>query len=176
MNIRPIFRFNNIFSQQISSFLNARALSVCIVAGLGVAGAAHAGDEADPRIGDEVRRICFASNIDGFRFSDDHRDAVLLEARVNDWYFVELLGGCRGSGLRFAQAIAIETRGSSCLSRGDRLIFSDGLRFDARDAHQRRCLVGKIYEWDDAAGGADGEDKASDETPEEGEERSEDSG
>lgn len=120
----------------------------------------------DPRRGEEVGRICFARNIDNFRFVDGHRNVVLLEEGINDWYLVELLGACANSSLRFSQSIAIDTRpGGGCLNQGDRLIFSDSFRFNPRDLSSfRRCLVGDIYEWDEDALDEASEDE---ETPDE---------
>ncbi len=110
----------------------------------------------DPRLGDKVDRICFASQINGFGFVDEYQDAVLIEARVNDWFFVELMGPCTVSGLRFAQTVALDfRRGGGCLTRGDRLVFSDSLSFGpARTANLRRCTMGSVYRWDRNAGEA----------------------
>ncbi len=100
----------------------------------------------DPRIGEEVNRICFGANINGWRAIDDTDNAVLLQRGVNDWYYVELLGACSHRVLRSAIEIGIESRpGANCITRGDLIIVRDtpGL--------PRRCNVRRIYAWDDDA-------------------------
>ena len=105
----------------------------------------------DARVGDAVSRICFASNINNFRFIDTDEKVVLLQKSVNDWFLVELFGPCRYRNLRFSQAVGIDTfGGGGCLTRGDTLVFSDTLfkpnRFDLT-----QCRVGKMYQWDEDA-------------------------
>lgn len=101
----------------------------------------------DPRIGEEVRSICFQSSINGWRALKGEDDVVLLNRGVNDWYRVELLGVCRWTDFRSALAIGIESRpAGGCVTRGDVIIVEDGPGFN------RRCTITKIYEWDDDAG------------------------
>ena len=133
-------------------------------------GAALADDEEmsldeDPRLGKEVRRICFARTIDGFSFVDEYDNTVLLEEGVNDLYLVTLSGACSHNRLRFAQSVAIDTRpGGGCLTRGDRLIFSDSFDFSGRSSLDfQRCLVRDIYEWDEDALDEEPEDETEDE-------------
>jgi hypothetical protein len=119
-----------------------------------VASAAFAAEPAapDPRRGEEVGQICFARSIDGFRTLKGVDDAVLLERGVNDWYFVELIGMCSESQLRFAQSVAIVSRPSGgCLTTGDTLIFSDSAFFNDRPIERNRCTVRRIYKWDEKA-------------------------
>ena len=105
----------------------------------------------DPRIGEEVKRICFARNIDNFKSIDGDDQAILLEEGVNDWYRVELSGACRGSTIRHAQSIALDPRAGSCLRRNDVLILSDSV-FGSNDAFRnRRCFIGKINVWNEDA-------------------------
>ncbi len=102
--------------------------------------------EIDPRIGEEVNRICFRPNINGWRTIDDLDDVVLLQRWVNTWYYVELLGACPNRVLRSAIQIGIDSRpGPSCIAPGDMIIVRDtpGLA--------RRCKIQRIYEWNDDA-------------------------
>jgi len=111
----------------------------------------------DPRIGEEVNRICFMPSINGWRTVDRLDDVVLLQRGVNDWYYVELLGACSNNVLRSAIQIAIESRpGAGCITRGDQIIVRDtpGL--------SRRCHVQRMYEWDDDASAPDTESDESD--------------
>lgn len=110
----------------------------------------HEGDEAkaaDPRRGEEVDRICFAQNINGWRSVKGEDDVVLLERGVNDWYRVELNGGCRESIFRSAITIGIDSRpaGASCVSRGDVIVVKDSPGFT------RRCMISRMYKWDEDA-------------------------
>lgn len=123
---------------------------------------ALAGDESkdamegpDPRIGEEVDRICFGRNINGWREVKGEDDVVLLEKGVNNWYRVELLGACDERVFRFAQKIAIDSRpGGGCVTRGDTIIVEDTPGFT------RRCSITRMYEWDeDAAAEEEGEEE-----------------
>ncbi len=107
----------------------------------------------DPRIGDEVKRICFQGNINGWRPVKGEDDVVLLNRGANRWYRVELLGGCRERLFRSALAIGIDSRpGGGCVSRGDVIVVSDGPGF------KRRCSIMRMYEWDDDATAPEAED------------------
>lgn len=125
---------------------------------IAVSASAQAEEEetVDPRIGEEVSRICFGASINGWRAVDDTDNAVLLQRGVNDWYYVELLGACSHRVLRFAQQIGIESRpAGGCIRRGDIIIVQD------TPGIPRRCSVRDMYKWDDDA-----------ETPEEDDEDS----
>lgn len=104
----------------------------------------NAVSKADPRIGKEVNKICFARNIDGWKEIDGEDDVVLLETGVNDWYRVELSGACPASLFRFAQWIGIDERPSGgCVTQGDAIVVQDTGNFT------RRCYITQINEWND---------------------------
>lgn len=112
--------------------------------------------EDDPRLGEEVDRICFQSTIDNF--SNPTRDTVILEAGVSRQYLVEVFGVC--PDLKFAQSIGIAAR-TSCLTRSDALLVSDsafGLN-DGSGIGPRRCTIRSIYDWDDDAEGEETEEE-----------------
>jgi hypothetical protein len=101
---------------------------------------------ADPRIGEEVRNICFGQSINGWRGVKGEDDVVLLKRSVSDWYRVELAGACDYRVLRSAMAIGIDSRpAGGCVSRGDVIIVSDTPGFD------RRCVITRIQKWDEDA-------------------------
>ncbi len=103
-------------------------------------------DVVDQRIGEEVDRICFQRNIDGWKEAKGFDSAVLLERGVNDWYLVEVSGACRARDFRFAQTIGIDSRPrGGCVRRGDILLVEGGGGF------VNRCFISEIYEWDDDA-------------------------
>ena len=104
-------------------------------------------DEAvDKRIGEEVNRICFPRNINGWKTVDGEDNVVLLEEGVNDWYRVEVSGACSERVFRFAHVIGLESRpAGGCLRRGDVILVEDTSRF------ARRCYIKRIYQWDDDA-------------------------
>ncbi len=88
--------------------------------------------------GEQVSRICFAQTIDGWRELSD--DAILVEKGVNDWYKLNLAGTCQPEWA--FNAIAIETRGTSCITEGDRI------RTDEQPLGGT-CFVTSIYKWHD---------------------------
>ena len=98
--------------------------------------------EVSPRQGEEVKQICFASSINGWREVDGERSSVILTKGVSEEYKLDLSGIC---DLTYAfNSIATRTRGSSCLTRGDDIIFNDGL------SGINRCMIKKIYTWNPA--------------------------
>ena len=98
--------------------------------------------EVSPRQGEEVRQICFASSINGWREVDGERSSIILTKGVSKEYKLDLSGIC---DLTYAfNSIATRTRGSSCLTRGDDIIFNDSL------SGINRCMVKKIYKWNPA--------------------------
>lgn len=92
------------------------------------------------RQGAEIDRLCFTNNIRGW--SELSRSAILLEEGVNDWYKIDLTGTCRPEWAFNAIGIVSRPAGSSCLSRGDRLITDD-------ETVPGVCYVDRIYEWDE---------------------------
>jgi hypothetical protein len=103
--------------------------------------------ESDPRLGEQVNKICFKRNIDGF--SNATRDTVVLSSGVNDDYIVKVFGNC--TNLRHAQGIAIDSN-LSCVSENDYLIVSESV-FPSNDRafDLERCAIDKIHKWDKRA-------------------------
>ena len=98
--------------------------------------------QINPRQGEEVKQICFASSINGWREVDGERSSVILTKGVSEEYKLDLSGIC---DLTYAfNSIATRTRGSSCLTRGDDIIFNNGL------SGMNRCMIKKIYKWNPA--------------------------
>ncbi len=129
-------------------------LAGLIAAGVSVTAVAEMPDGDDPRIGAEVDKICFRSTINNWRTVDDLDDVVLLQRGVNNWYYVELIGGCSNRVLRTALEIGIGGRPSgACVTSGDVIIVRDN------PAATRRCAVQRIYQWDDDATEAIDENK-----------------
>ena len=91
------------------------------------------------QLGNEVRRICFASSINGWKEFKGERHSIILSKGVKDEYKLELSGFCDVT--KAMSNIATRTRGSSCLTRGDEIIVSDG--FSGVD----RCFIKKMYKW-----------------------------
>lgn len=111
----------------------------------------------DPRVGEEVNQICFQRNINGWRTLKKQDDVILLERGVNNWYRVELSGACRYNVLNSAINIGIDGgRGSSCVRRGDVIIVEDSPSFN------RRCMISKMYEWDDDAVASENDEPSED--------------
>jgi len=126
-------------------------------------GVALAGDDGDPRQGEQVDRICFGRDINNFKTIKGEDDAVLLEKGVNDWYKATLIGACSYRQLKWAQAVAIDQRpAGGCVTPGDTLIFSRSISGSFRSSDTTRCAISEIYEWDEDAT-ADDEDADADE-------------
>lgn len=105
-------------------------------------------ESKDPRIGEAAQSICFARQINGFQTIDGADNAVLLNSGVRELHYVTLAGLCTSHELRFAQAVAIDQRpGGGCVTRGDRLIFSDSVFFDDKPGRVSRCVITGIYRW-----------------------------
>ncbi len=125
-----------------NSLMAAAGLGAVLLGAAAVAKSPE-GASADPRMGDEVRNICFGQNINGWAAVKGEDDVVLLKRSVNDWYRVELAGACDYRLLRSAFSIGIDSRpAGGCVSRGDVIIVRDQPGFD------RRCVITKIYQWD----------------------------
>ncbi|MEP1142880.1 MAG: DUF6491 family protein [Henriciella sp.] len=108
----------------------------------------------DPRRGELVDRLCFASQIDGFGLTTK-RAVVVREGR--DRYLVETFPGC--FDLDWAQSLAFDSF-SSCLSKGDKIYaFESAFGPDHGSRTQQACRVKAIYEWH--------RDAEADEAPEE---------
>lgn len=112
------------------------------------------GFEDDPRLGEEVRRMCFSRNVSGF--GETTRRTIVLRARVNEYYLVETFGFCRD--LDWAQSIALDSFGP-CLTRGDTIHTSDSVfASDRRHGLANQCRVRAIYDWDPDAQSEDESD------------------
>ncbi|MEM1087522.1 MAG: DUF6491 family protein [Pseudomonadota bacterium] len=111
----------------------------------------------DVRRGEEVDKICFTSQIDGFTNTTD-RAVVVREGR--DEFLITTRSRC--DNLDFANALGVKSS-LSCLRRGDRIVGNQsafGGNFGGPPSVS--CLVDQIYEWDRNAESAE----ASEETEE----------
>lgn len=104
----------------------------------------------DVRQGEQVKQICFASSINGWKEVEGERNSVILTKGVSDEFKIELSGICDMT-YSFSN-IATRTRGSSCLTRGDEIIVEDGF------SGINRCLIQKIYRWESHATDSSAED------------------
>jgi hypothetical protein len=98
----------------------------------------------DPRQGEEVRNICFQSQIRGWQRLDNR--SVIVEVGVRDEYRLELVGTCQPDDA-FLNIGLVSRGGGSCLTPGDRLI-TDARYVDGF------CSISKIYKWNKDAGKA----------------------
>ena len=101
----------------------------------------------DPRLGEKVDKICFASNIDSF--GDTTRDTFTVR-EGRDHYLIQIFGSC--TPLDHAMTIAMAAR-TGCLRKGDHVIVSDSLTGTGKTTpfSTERCLVDEIYKWDPKA-------------------------
>jgi len=140
-----------------SKLLSTASIASLIIIG-GLAACATSADDGkpkgiaafkgDPRLGEEVSKICFNRSIDGF--SENTDDTVVLTKGVNKDHIVEVSGICQD--LKFAKSIAIDSR-SSCITRGDYLLVSSSAFSldDGTGIGPDRCYIDKIYKWDKKA-------------------------
>lgn len=102
--------------------------------------------ENDPRLGEQVDKICFANNIDSF--GNNTRDTFTLR-EGRDYYLVEIFGSC--PALDHAVTMRIDSS-MSCLRDGDHVIVSESLTGGSNQPFSTsRCLVKSIYKWDPKA-------------------------
>ena len=97
----------------------------------------------DPRLGEPVDRICFASSIDGF--SNNERNTVVLR-EGRDEYMVEVFGAC--PDLEYAYSIGIDAV-TGCVTRSDAIIV--GHVPGGTGIGPQRCLIKDIRKWDPKA-------------------------
>ncbi|MFN3313549.1 MAG: DUF6491 family protein [Hyphomonas sp.] len=99
--------------------------------------------ENDPRLGEPVRQICFASQIDGFSMTE-RRTVLLHDGRKR--YMVELYGPC--PDLAYSNAIGLVTP-SACLTRGDAILVTS--TSGPAGPRPGRCTIKEIRDWDPRA-------------------------
>lgn len=118
-------------------------------------------DTVDPRRGEQIDRLCFAHNIDGF--GETTRNSVVVSEGL-DQYLVETFPGC--FDLDDAQSLAIDST-LSCLTRGDRITgFDSVFGPDNIGPRSYACTVKAIYEWDSDAEAAPETEEAKTNLPE----------
>lgn len=101
---------------------------------------------SDPRIGDTVRQVCFANQIDSWNSVDNDRNAVILKMNNRDYFKLKISGGCDPQWAMSTLAV-IRRGGSNCFSQGDR-IKTDADPF--RD-YGSSCVITAINKWDPEA-------------------------
>ncbi|MGD9265733.1 MAG: DUF6491 family protein [Lysobacterales bacterium] len=100
----------------------------------------------DPRIGEEVKQVCFTSSVRSWSDVDNDRHGIILVMNNRDEYKLKLTPGCDPQWAM--SRMAIISRHGSCLSRGDR-IKTDG---DMAPRYAPGCTITRINKWDrDAA-------------------------
>jgi hypothetical protein len=120
----------------------AAALAACATAEQRAEVDAALEREIAARQGDEVDRICFTSNINGWRPLG--RDAVLIRQSVRDWYKLDLVGPCEPEWAFNTIAIRSRPTGSSCLTPGDTLATDDRTM-------PGTCFIDAIHVWNEDA-------------------------
>ena len=97
---------------------------------------------SDPRVGEEVRQVCFTRSLDSWLSVDNDRNALILRMSNRESYKLQLSGICDPDWAR--TTIAVITRpGSGCLSRGDR-IKTDS---DTSRGYGSACTITGINKW-----------------------------
>lgn len=96
----------------------------------------------DPRLGEEVNKICFTHMIHGFNSLDER--TVILNRGVKEDYVVETYGSC--VDLDYAWEIALASQ-SSCLRKYDSLIITRGSTIPNSDPFTRTCRIKSMHKW-----------------------------
>ncbi|TLU67211.1 hypothetical protein FE810_02705 [Thalassotalea litorea] len=99
-----------------------------------------AAKEIDPRQGKEVSQVCYASSLDSWSTLDSERKALLIYPRSNKAYKLTLSGTCDPQWA-FTRIATVQRMGSSCLSRGDKVVT------DVTGGMVDSCIITRIYEW-----------------------------
>ncbi len=92
----------------------------------------------DPRQREEVRNICFQSQVKHWRKHDDR--SVIIEVGRKDEYKLDLMGACIPDDARVAISIGGSSSASPCIESGVTQVMGS-------------CVVRKIYKWDVRATG-----------------------
>ncbi len=98
----------------------------------------------DPRLGPEVRQVCFQSQIKNWRTDKKDRRAVIVEKGMKQEYKLDLVGTCAPEDAFTSIGLVSRFGGGSCLTPGDRLITD--ARYNDGD-----CSIHRIYEWHEDA-------------------------
>ena len=99
--------------------------------------------DSDPRVGEEVQKVCFVRDLEGWQNVDNDPKAVILRMKNRETFKLKLIGGCY-PGMASLN-LAVETSpGSSCFSPGDK-VRTDG---DLSSGYGSGCKVTSIHKWD----------------------------
>jgi hypothetical protein len=147
---------------RFSAFAALATLAVC------AAGPVHAAQPGlqsqadlagDPRLGEQVDRICTGRSITGF--SDVSEHALVVRAGRDRHYLIETAGACEGQ--EQTRRLAFD-QFSTCLAPGDRILSSNAtpqtsgsLQFEPREMRRSGlgCQITAIYRWNPDARAAD---------------------
>ncbi len=111
----------------------------------------------DPRRGEEVKKVCFSSQIDSF--GETTRRTVVVRKSIKERYLIETYS-C--FNLDHAQGLSFDTF-SSCISKGDYLFAFDSPFVSGSDkSFKNRCAIKAIYKWDPDAEVEEAEDATED--------------
>lgn len=144
---------------RFSAFAALATLAVCAAAPVHAAqpGLQSQADFAgDPRLGEQVNRICTGRSITGFGDVSEH--ALVVRAGRDRHYLLETAGACEGQ--EQTRRLAFD-QFSTCLAPGDRILSSNttpltprSVQFEPRDMRRsgHGCQITAIYHWNpDAA-------------------------
>ena len=117
----------------------------------------------DPRVGEEVDRICFTGSIDSF--SHATKRSVVVSVSPSKNYLITTFTRC--TDLDYAQSMVFNDFGA-CLTRGDKIIpFSSAFGPSAADAPIIGCQVDKIFKWDEDAEAPEEDSESNEAEPQE---------
>ena len=95
--------------------------------------------DSDPRVGEEVRGVCFAREMDGWQDVDNDRKAIILRMNNGETFKLKLLGGCNPAFANSDLAIIDSTK-EGCFTPRDKVRTGSDPRLE--------CIVTSIHKWD----------------------------
>ena len=117
-----------------------------------------AGEGGDPRIGEDVNKICFSTDINRWRSVKGEDGVILLDRSSNEWYRAEISEGCSERLISRAQLVQFDSNpGTSCLHLNDKIIVH------SYGALSYSCRIKRISRWDHTAPAPDDESGEGDE-------------
>ena len=147
---------------RFSAFAALATLAVCATGPVHAAqpGLQSQADLAgDPRLGEQVDRICTGRSITGFGDVSEH--SMVVRAGRDRHYLLETAGACEGQ--EQTRRLAFD-QFSTCLAPGDRILSSNAtpqtsrsLQFEPREMRRsgHGCQITAIYRWNPDARAAD---------------------
>ena len=101
----------------------------------------------DPLVGEQVDRICFRRQINGFTDWEQGL-GIILQRGVNDQFLVTFQPPCQVANRALRVGLNSRFATSGCVEEVDPIFLSDSLTPSRIPFSSQRCIVDGIYEYD----------------------------